>query len=108
MFTSRHNPLGTTPHLNNDHLEAAISRYQAGDAASLGEIIKLTEPRSLALIRYFKTNQYQSESELLSDINFKLMRSIGRFNAAKGTGFSYVSRIIETSLKTAVSNQRRN
>jgi hypothetical protein len=37
-----------------------------------------------------------------------LLRSIGRFDSTKGTGFSYVSRIFETCLKTAVSNQRRH
>jgi hypothetical protein len=108
MFTSRHNPLGTTPHLNNGRLEAAISRYQAGDAESLGEIVQLVEPRVLTLIRFHKTHHYRPEDELLSDVNFKLMRSIGRFDARRATGFAYVSRIIDSSLKTAVSNQRRH
>jgi hypothetical protein len=108
MFTSRHNPLGTTPHLDNVQLEAAIFRYQNGDAGSLGEVIRLVERRALTLIRFHQTNKYQSESELLSDIAVKLMRSIGKFDARRASGFAYVSRIIDSSLKTAVSNQRRH
>jgi len=110
MFTSRHHPNGgAVAHCDNTQLEQAIAHYQArGDAASLGEIVRLVEPRALTLVRFHKTNRYQSESELLSDINFKLMRSIGRFDSAKGTAFSFVSKIIDSSLRTSVSNQRRN
>src|SRR6516165_1961521 len=98
MFTSRHHPNGgAVAHCDNTQLEQAIAHYQArGDAASLGEIVRLVEPRALTLVRFHKTNRYQSESELLSDINFKLMRSIGRFDSAKGTAFSFVSKIIDS------------
>jgi hypothetical protein len=42
MFT-KHHPNGEGgEHLDNGNLEAAISRYQAGDAGSLGEIVALT------------------------------------------------------------------
>jgi hypothetical protein len=110
MFTtSKHHPNGgAISHCDNAKLEAAISRYQVGDAASLGEIIQLVEPRIRTLVRFHKTHHYRPEDELLSDVNFKLMRSIGRFDARRATGFAYVSKIIDSSLKTAVSNQRRN
>jgi hypothetical protein len=109
MFTtSKHHPNGgAVPHCDNAQLEQAIFRYQAGDAASLGEVVRLVEPRALTLIRFYKTNLYQPESELLSDIAVKLMRSIGKFDARRASGFSYVSRIIDSSLRTSVSNQRR-
>jgi hypothetical protein len=110
MFTtSKHHPNGgAVSHCDNAQLEQAIARFQNGDAGSLGEIVQLVEPRALTLIRFHKTGHYRPEDELLSDVNFKLMRSIGRFDARRASGFSYVSRIIESSLKTAVSNQRRN
>jgi hypothetical protein len=60
------------------------------------------------IIRFHKTHLYRDESELLSDCHFKLMRSIGRFDARRASGFAYVSRIIDSSLKTAVSSQRRH
>jgi hypothetical protein len=109
MFT-KHHPNGEGgEHLNNGHLTAAIARYQAqGDAASLGEIIRLVEPRALALIRFHKTDFYAPEPELLSDVHNKLLKSIGRFDAARGSAFSYVSAVITSTLKTAVSNQRRH
>ena len=85
-----------------------IARYQAGDAGSLGEVVRLTQPRAQTLIRFYKTHLYRPEDELLSDIAVKLMRSVGRFDPKRASGFSYVSRIIDSSLKTAVSNQRRH
>jgi hypothetical protein len=109
LTTSKHHPNGgAISHCDNAQLEQAIARFQAGDAASLGEVIRLVEPRALTLIRFHKTNHYRPEDELLSDINFKLMRSIRKFDARRASGFSYVSRIIDSSLRTSVSNQRRN
>jgi hypothetical protein len=109
MFTSKHHPNGgAVSHCDNVQLEQAIARFQNGDAGSLGEILRLVEPRAQTLIRFHRTHNFRPEDELLSDVNFKLLRSIGRFDSAKGSGFSYVSRIIESSLKTAVSNQRCN
>ena len=108
MFT-KHHPNGEGgEHLNNAQLEQCIFRFQKGDADALTEIIALTTPRAQTLIRFHKTSHYRNESELLSDCHFKLLRSIGRFDPAKGSAFSYVSRIIDSSLKTAVTNQRKN
>jgi len=109
MFTSRHHPNGgAVSHCDNTQLEQAIARFQNGDAGSLGEILRLVEPRAQTLIRFYKTHHYRPEDELISDINFKLTRSIRKFDARRATGFAYVSRIIDSSLKTSVSNQRRN
>ena len=66
------------PHFDNARLEECIFRFQKGDANALGEVVKLSEQRILALIRFHKTNHYQSESELLSDVNFKLIRAVRR------------------------------
>jgi hypothetical protein len=110
MFTtSKHHPNGgAVTHCDNTRLEQAIARFQAGDAGSLDEIIRLVEPRSLTMIRFNKTNHYRSESELLSDINFKLIRTIGKFDARRGSGFTFVSQLILTTLCTSVTNTRRN
>jgi hypothetical protein len=108
MFT-KHHPHGEGgQHLDNSRLEACIFRFQNGDRNALDEIIALATPRAQTLIRFHKTSIYRGESELLSDCHFKLMRSIGRFDARRATGFSYVSRIVESSLKTAVTAQRRS
>jgi hypothetical protein len=78
MFT-KHHPNGEGgEHLNNNKLEECIFRFQKGDANALGEIIALTTPRAQTLVRYFKTHSYKPEDELLSDINFKLLRSVAK------------------------------
>jgi DNA-directed RNA polymerase specialized sigma24 family protein len=108
MFTSKHNPYGEgSKHLDNVRLESLIGEYQAkGDAGSLGEIVRLTQTRALTLIRFHKTARYAAEDELLSDINFKLMRAVGKFDAAKGSAFTFVSRVASNALCTAVSRAR--
>jgi hypothetical protein len=108
MFTKHHSNGEGVQHLDNNQLEASIARFQKGDRNALDEIIALATPRAQTLIRFHKTSIYRSEDELLSDCHSKLMHSIGRFDPSRATGFSYVSRIIESSLKTAVTNQRRS
>jgi hypothetical protein len=111
MFTntSKHHPNGgVVSHCDNAQLEQAIARFQGGDAGSLGEIVQLVEPRALTLIRFHKTSHYRPENELLSDVNFKLMRSIGRFDARRASAFSFVSAVITSTLQTSVTATRRN
>jgi hypothetical protein len=110
MFTtSKHHPNGgAVSHCDNTQLEQAIARFQGGDTGSLGEIIRLVEPRALTLIRFHQTNHYRPEEELLSDVNFKLMRAVGRFDARRASAFSFVSTVITSTLQTAVTATRRN
>jgi hypothetical protein len=98
----------TEPHCDNARLEACIFRFQReGDATALGEIIELSQRRALTLIRFNGTTGYCSEPELLSDVNYKLIRSIRKFDPARGNAFSYVSAVITSTLKTSVTAQRK-
>jgi hypothetical protein len=97
------------PHFDNARLEAVIARFQStGDASSLSEIITLSEQRALTLIRFNGTACYRTESELLSDVHFKLLRSVGKFDPSKGTAFTFISKIIDSSLRTSVTVTRKN
>src|SRR6516162_8767123 len=107
MFTSTHNPNGSSPHLDNAQLEQAIGRYQAqGDTESLGEIVRLTQTRAQTLIRFYNTTKYRPEDELLSDVNWKLLRSVSKFDPAKGSAFTFVSQVIWSALSTSVMTTR--
>jgi hypothetical protein len=110
MFTSKHNPQGgATQHCDNERIESLIRNYQAnGDQESLAAILSLTEQRALTLIRFYKTTRYRPEDELLSDVNFKLLRVVGKFDASKGSAFTYISSVIISSLFTSVSSARKN
>jgi hypothetical protein len=110
MFTtSKHHPNGSAvSHCDNAQLEAAIFRYQGGDAGSLGEVIRLAQPRATTLIRFYKTHLYKAEDELLSDVNFKLLRAVRKFNPSKGSAFSFISTVITSALQTTVTNTRRH
>jgi hypothetical protein len=79
-----------------------------GDAASLGEIISLTHDRALTLIRFYKTTRYQREDELLSDVNFKLLKAVGSFNRERGHAFSFVSHVVTNTLRTSVTSARKS
>ena len=109
MATSKHHLNGgASPHCDNNKLEEAINRYQTkGDVGSLGEIIKLTQDRALTLMRFYKTTRYQREDELLSDVNFKLLKAVGSFNPERGHTFSFLSHVVTNALRTSVTNARR-
>jgi hypothetical protein len=109
MFTSTHHPGGTSPHLDNAQLEQAIGRYQIqGDTESLGEIVRLTQARAQTLIRFYHTTRYRPEDELLSDVNWKLMRAVGKFDPSKGSAFTFVSQVIWSTLSTSVMTAKRS
>jgi hypothetical protein len=111
MFTtsSKHHPNGgAVTHCDNTQLEQAIARFQSGDAGSLGEIVQLVEPRALTLVRFHKTNHYRSEDELLSDVNYQLVRNVGKFDPARGSAFTFVSTLIWNVLRTIVTRTRVN
>jgi hypothetical protein len=108
MFTSTHNPNGSSPHLDNAQLEQAIGHYQTQhDVESLGEIVRLTQTRAQTLIRFYQTTKYRPEDELLSDVNWKLLRAVGKFDPAKGSAFTFVSQVIWSTLSTSVMATRR-
>jgi hypothetical protein len=100
MFTSRHNLAGgATPHFNNEAITELIQRFQLGDRDALAQIVTSAEKRAKVLIRFNGATQYRSEPELLSDIHFKLVRSVAKFNPARGSAFSYISCLIENELR---------
>jgi hypothetical protein len=105
MFT---NGNGDGSHFDNPRFEEVVVRFQKGDTAALAEIVELAQSRALTLIRFNGTTSYRTESELLSDINFKLLRTVGKFDPRKGTAFTYVSKIIDSSLRTSVTITRKN
>ena len=108
MFTNG-NGNGAEPHFDNAKLEQCIAVFQRnGDTPSLSEIVALSERRALTLIRHYGTGHYCAEAELLSDINFKLLRSVARFDPRKGSAFTFVSKIIDSSLRTSVTATRKN
>ena len=110
MFTSKHHPDGgATSHFDNERITELTGRYQTlGDPEALSEVIVSTRKRALALIRFNRTARYQSEHELLSDVNFKFLRVVGRFDASKGSAFTFLSQVITTTLCTSVTTARKN
>src|SRR6516162_11150944 len=108
MFASKHKPHGQgSTHLDNGRLEEVIARYQTkGDAESLGEIVRLSQTRAQTLIRFYQTTRYRPEDELLSDVNWKLLRSVSKFDPAKGSAFTFVSQVIWSALSTSVMTTR--
>jgi hypothetical protein len=111
MFTtSKHNPAGgAVAHFDNQEITALLGRYQAfGDPQALAGIITKAQERAKTLIRFYGTTRYLSEAELLSDVNWKLLPVADKFDASKGSAFTFLSRVIATSLCTSVSITRKN
>jgi hypothetical protein len=108
LLRSKHNPRGgASVHFDNARLEPLIVAYnRSGDPAALAEIVELIRERALTLIRFNGTTKYRTESELLSEIHYKLVRSLRRFDAEKGSAFTFLSHLITNTLRTAVSTAR--
>ena len=106
---SKHHPNGgARPHWDNSAIEALINAYQTTrDVECLSMIITLTRDRALTLIRFRKTTRYRPEDELLSDINFKLLKAVDSFDPSKGSAFTFVSQVVTNVLCTSVSNTRK-
>src|SRR5215475_1254302 len=105
---SLHNPQGTDPHFDNQAVTALLYRYRAlHDPEALAGIITRAQERAETLIRFYGTALYSSEAELLSDINWKLMRAADKFDPLKGSAFTFISRVIYTTLCTSVSISRK-
>jgi DNA-directed RNA polymerase specialized sigma24 family protein len=105
---SKHHPAGgASPHFDNVRLQSLIAAHQAGtDPAALAEIVTLTQDRALTLIRFRKTARYCAEDELLSNVNFKLLRAVDKFDPAKGTAFTFLSCIVQNTLCSSVTKAR--
>jgi hypothetical protein len=106
---SKHNPKGDgVHHFDNERLEQLLSDYRSGtdQLSALSGIVELTQQRALTLIRFRKTSRYRPEDELLSDVNYKLVRSVGKFDPARGTPFTFISALIENTLRTVVTKTR--
>jgi hypothetical protein len=44
----------------------------------------------------------------LSDVNFKLIRAVDKFDPAKGSAFTFVSQVISNVLRTSVTTARKD
>jgi Sigma-70 region 2 len=109
MSTSKHNPNGgATPHCDNGRIESLIAEYQATrNVETLAAIVALTRDRALTLIRFHRTTRYRSEDELLSDVNFRLIRAVDKFDPTRGHAFSFISQVVTNSLRTSVTTARK-
>jgi hypothetical protein len=108
MFTKHHPNGDGSHHFNNTRLESLIASYQAGtDPTALGAIVELTQRRALTLIRFNGTTKYCAESELLSDINCKLLKAVDRFDPNRGSGFTFLSCLIQNTLRSNVTSARK-
>jgi DNA-directed RNA polymerase specialized sigma24 family protein len=105
---SRHNPSGNgVHHFDNDGLERLIATHQRGDPAALGEIIEQVQERARTLIRFHKTSRYKPEDELLSDVNYRLVRGVDKFDPTRGSAFTFVSALIWNTLRSNVTAARK-
>ena len=87
---------------------SANSLACSSDPEALAGIITRAQERAKILIRFNRTARYLSEDELLSDVNWKLLRVVDKFDPSKGSAFTFLSQAISTSLCTSVSNARKS
>jgi len=109
MFTSRHHPNGgAVHHFDNEQVTECIRRYQAlGDPEALAGFVAASQERAKILIRHNAASRYVPENELISDVTWKLLRAVPRFNPERGSAFCFVSCVTMNVLHSAVNAQRK-
>jgi hypothetical protein len=107
---SRHHPSGNgVHHCDSEAIEIAIKDYQCtGSTAALSTFLSAARERALTLIRYNGVTRYRTESELMSDINFKLLRAVDKFDPTRGTGFTFLSAVVMNALRSSVTSSRKH
>jgi hypothetical protein len=89
-------------------VEQLIAQYQKeGSREILGEIVSRCEPLTFSLIRSKRTMIYEPENELMSTINYKLVRSISHYDPGKGTAFTFISKLASNMMCTSVSLHKK-
>jgi hypothetical protein len=89
-------------------VENLIADYQrTGSVTALSEIMTACQTIPISLIRARATARYADEGELMSTINRKLLVSLPQFDRARGTAFSFVSRLSLNMLATSVTHSRK-
>jgi hypothetical protein len=89
-------------------VEELITDYQVNEnRETLGAIVKECERNILSLIRDRGTFAHEDEDELLSIVNRKLLVSLPQFDRARGSAFSFVSRLTVNMLATTVTHRRK-
>jgi hypothetical protein len=107
---TRHHPNGDgSMHCDSGAIEASLRDYQStGSTAALDKFLAMAQERALTLIRYNHVTRYRTETELMSDITFKLIRSAPRFDSSRGSGFTFLSAVVMNVLRTNVTSARKH
>jgi DNA-directed RNA polymerase specialized sigma subunit len=110
MPLSKHHPSGgAINHCDGAQIASLITKYQTSqDVETLSSIVELTTRRAETLIRFYRTTRYRPKDELLSDVNFKLLKAVETFDPEKGSAFTFVSKVISNVLFTAVTSRRKD
>jgi hypothetical protein len=58
------------------------------------------------LIRFNGSGRHVPESELVSNVRWKLIRALPRFDASRGSAFSFVSHVAMNEIRSAVTKAR--
>ena len=108
MFTSTHHPSGdANHHFDNEQVTTLICRYQScGDQEALAGVLAAAQQRTLTLSRFYGADRYLSEGELTSNVTWKLLRGLHRFDAWRGRAFSFISTVAMNEVRTGVTRTR--
>jgi hypothetical protein len=91
-------------YFDNRFAESLIDRYNTcADLDAVNQLLTHAEPLIRSIIEYRSTVRYEMPEELVSKIQVKLWKSLRLFDRAKGTGFSFIAKIIESVSRSTVA-----
>jgi hypothetical protein len=96
--------MGTRYYFEPDYGEQLIATFNAtGDIAVLNELLKYAEPLIDSILTYRGTYRYEATDELTQKIRLKIWKSLRLYDSAKGTAFSFISKIIASTTASAIA-----
>jgi hypothetical protein len=90
-------------YFNSDYARTLIEEFNATGDETLNRFLTHAEPLIYSIIEYRNTIRHESADELLSRIRVKLWKSLRLYDPQKGTAFSFVARVIQSTSASIVA-----
>jgi len=78
-----------------------------GESAAIDELLRHSEPLIKSLIKYRRADRHVPLDELLNAVRLKLWKSVRLFDPGRGTPYSFVAKVTESVMASAVADAWR-
>jgi hypothetical protein len=104
LHPSWRHPAGISRYFDSDYARELIEKFNTtGELESLNRLLLHCEPLLRSQFEYRATTKYVPLAESMSTARVKIWRSLRLFDPARGSSFSFISRIASSVAMSAVA-----